>query len=55
MIEEGIIDKDEIMNLYIYDNIKFFATPTPFRHLGFFPDQSPHWLWASKKIPHVRI
>ena len=33
-----------------YDNIKFFATPTPFRHLGFFPDQSPHWLWASKKI-----
>ncbi len=33
-----------------YDNIKYFATPTPFRHLGFFPDQSPHWLWASKKI-----
>ena len=33
-----------------YDNIKFFATPTPFRHLGFFPDQSPHWLWASQKI-----
>jgi len=33
-----------------FGNIKFFATPTPFRHLGFFPDQSPHWLWASKKI-----
>ena len=33
-----------------YDNIKFFATPTPFRHLGFFPDQSPHWLWAANKI-----
>ena len=33
-----------------YENIKFFATPTPFRHLGFFPDQSPHWDWASKKI-----
>ena len=33
-----------------YDNIKFYATPTPFRHLGFFPDQSPHWLWAAKKI-----
>ena len=33
-----------------YENIKFFATPTPFRHLGFFPDQSPHWLWASNKI-----
>ena len=24
-----------------FENIKFFATPTPFRHLGFFPDQSP--------------
>jgi 23S rRNA (cytosine1962-C5)-methyltransferase len=33
-----------------YENIKFFATPTPFRHLGFFPDQSPHWLWAARKI-----
>ena len=33
-----------------FGNIKFFATPTPFRHLGFFPDQSPHWLWAAKKI-----
>ena len=36
-----------------YDNIKFFATPTPFRHLGFFPDQSPHWLWAANKIQAV--
>ena len=33
-----------------YGNIKFFATPTPFRHLGFFPDQSPHWLWVAKKL-----
>ena len=33
-----------------FGNIKFFATPTPFRHLGFFPDQSPHWLWAAQKI-----
>ena len=33
-----------------FENIKFFATPTPFRHLGFFPDQSPHWLWAAKKL-----
>ena len=32
-----------------FDNLKFYATPTPFRHLGFFPDQSPHWLWAAKK------
>ena len=27
-----------------FDKLKFFATPTPFRHLGFFPDQSPHWI-----------
>ena len=33
-----------------FQNLKFFATPTPFRHLGFFPDQSPHWLWAAKKL-----
>ena len=33
-----------------YDNIKFYATPTAFRHLGFFPDQSPHWIWAGNKI-----
>ena len=33
-----------------YENIKFYATPTAFRHLGFFPDQSPHWIWAAYKI-----
>ena len=33
-----------------YENIKFFAMPTSFRHLGFFPDQSPHWIWAAQKI-----
>ena len=33
-----------------FENLKFFATPTPFRHLGFFPDQSPHWLWAANKL-----
>ena len=33
-----------------YQSLRFLARPTPFRHLGFFPDQSPHWLWASKKI-----
>ena len=33
-----------------YENIKFYAMPTAFRHLGFFPDQSPHWVWAAQKI-----
>ncbi|MFN7173374.1 MAG: class I SAM-dependent methyltransferase [Thermaurantiacus tibetensis] len=23
--------------------IRLWATPTPFRHLGFFPDMAPHW------------
>ena len=33
-----------------YENIKFYAMPTAFRHLGFFPDQSPHCIWAAQKI-----
>ncbi|OGI58099.1 hypothetical protein A3C60_01075 [Candidatus Nomurabacteria bacterium RIFCSPHIGHO2_02_FULL_37_45] len=31
-------------------NIKFFASPTPFRHLGFFPEQAVHWDFIEKKI-----
>ena len=45
-LEKNLPDKWEIN----FENLKFFATPTPFRHLGFFPDQSPHWLWAAEKI-----
>ncbi len=26
-----------------YKGIKFLASPTPFRHLGFFPEQASHW------------
>ncbi|MBI2630921.1 class I SAM-dependent methyltransferase [Candidatus Nomurabacteria bacterium] len=26
-----------------YKGIKFLAMPTPFRHLGFFPEQASHW------------
>src|ERR1035437_1337184 len=26
-----------------YKGIKFLASPTPFRHLGFFPEQANHW------------
>ncbi len=26
-----------------YKGIKFWASPTPFRHLGFFPEQASHW------------
>ena len=34
----------------VFEDIKFSALPTPFRHLGFFPEQSPNWQWTAKKI-----
>ncbi|MCX6752439.1 MAG: hypothetical protein NTZ87_02970 [Candidatus Nomurabacteria bacterium] len=33
-----------------YKGIRFFASPTPFRHLGFFPEQASHWDFIEKKI-----
>ena len=30
--------------------IKFLASPTPFRHLGFFPEQASHWDFIEEKI-----
>ena len=33
-----------------FEGITFTALPTPFRHLGFFPEQSPHWQWTAEKI-----
>ena len=33
-----------------FERITFTALPTPFRHLGFFPEQSPHWQWTAEKI-----
>ncbi len=33
-----------------YKGIKFFASPTPFRHLGFFPEQASHWDFIAKEI-----
>ncbi len=33
-----------------YDGINFNAMPTPFRHLGFFPEQSAHWQWCAERI-----
>ena len=35
-----------------FDGLKFEAMPTPFRHLGFFPEQSPHWCWTETQIKH---
>ena len=33
-----------------YDGLRFLARPTPFRHLGFFPEQAPHWRWCAAQI-----
>ena len=33
-----------------YDGLGFLARPTPFRHLGFFPEQAPHWNWCGGLI-----
>jgi 23S rRNA (cytosine1962-C5)-methyltransferase len=34
--------------------VKFNASLTPFRHLGFFPDMAPQWDWMRAKIPEGR-
>lgn len=33
-----------------YKGIKFWASPTPFRHFGFFPEQASHWDFIEEKI-----
>ena len=33
-----------------FEGITFNVLPTPFRHFGFFPEQSPHWQWTAEKI-----
>ena len=37
-----------------YRGIKFLASPTPFRHLGFFPEQASHWDFIEEKILSAR-
>ena len=33
-----------------FEGIRFYASPTPFRHLAFFPEQSGHWQFCAKSI-----
>ncbi|UVO51381.1 class I SAM-dependent methyltransferase [Sphingomonas sp. SUN019] len=33
-----------------WDDVRFHAQTTPFRHLGFFPDMAPVWGWIREKI-----
>ena len=37
-----------------YQELTFFAEPTPFRHLGVFPEQAPHWDFISEKISRTK-
>ena len=37
-----------------YKDIKFWAAPTPFRHLSFFPEQAPHWDFIEDKIKNSK-
>jgi 23S rRNA (cytosine1962-C5)-methyltransferase len=34
----------------LYDDVTLLARCTPFRHLGFFPEQAVHWRWAREQI-----
>lgn len=33
-----------------FETIRFYASPTPFRHLAFFPEQSGHWQFCATAI-----
>ena len=37
-----------------YGGLRVSAQPTPFRHLGVFPEQAVHWDWASELIRGAR-
>lgn len=37
-----------------YKDMKFKASPTPFRHLGFFPEQASHWDLIEEKIKNAK-
>lgn len=34
--------------------VKFFVEPTPFRHMGVFPEQASQWEWISEKIKNAK-
>ena len=37
------------------DGVKFNATLTPFRHLGFFPDMAPQWDWMRARAAEAEV
>ena len=37
------------------DGVKFHASLTPFRHLGFFPDMAPQWDWMRERAAEAEV
>jgi len=37
-----------------YKHLKFWVEPTPFRHMGVFPEQAGHWEWIGEQIRSTR-
>ena len=37
------------------NGVKFHASPTPFRHLGFFPDMAPQWDWMRERAADAAV
>jgi len=37
-----------------WENVRFRAQCTPFRHLGFFPDMAPQWAWMRERLGEGR-
>ena len=38
-----------------WNDVKFTAQCTPFRHLGFFPDMAPVWDWMGERLEHALL
>mgnify|MGYP001227064638 CR=1 FL=1 len=33
-----------------FDGARFLVRPTPFKHVGVFPEQAPNWRWTAEKL-----
>lgn len=38
-----------------WEDVRFQAQCTPFRHLAFFPDMASHWIWMRAKLDEGRV
>jgi len=38
-----------------HGNVRFHASLTPFRHLGFFPDMAPQWEWMRERSADAEV